>query len=159
MGAIQDLLDDINAYPSEHVTLTVTNFKEPGTHINVGEMCNFKVRVENNGQLDLLNLKLHIRGTEFTSVSADTIFGIPAPVSPSNSEITTARDVPAHSSITFGPFFMRADAATPGGGTANRDLFSVHIQSYDASLHHVLRDHGHHASAPEVAYNRHIHPV
>lgn len=158
MGAIQDLLDDINAYPSENVTITITDFQEPGGHINVGEMCTFNVRVANNGHLDMLNLRLHIRGSEFTSVSADRILGIPFPASPSNSEITRGRDVPANSSVTFGRFFMRADAATPDQGSANRDLFSVHISSYDASLHHILRDHGHHAAVPETVFNRHIHP-
>jgi hypothetical protein len=158
MGAIQDLLDDIDAYPSKNVKIVITDFQEPDDVINVDEMCSFRVRVENNGHLDMLNLKLHIRGSEFTSVSADTIFGIPAPLTPSDSEISPARDVPAHSSVTFGRFFMRADAATPDEGTAKRDLFSVHISTYDASLHHILRDHSHHANDPLAVYNREIHP-
>ena len=152
MSTIDDLLTAINGYPNEHVELRVINFKEPGTHINVGEICTFNVRVENNSVLDMKSLKLHVRGTRYASVGRFPYFFV-------ESFISEGRTVDAHASVTFGPFWMRAGGATPDGGTSNEDLFSVHISLYDASLHHILYDHSHHAAAPEFNYNRHIHPA
>ena len=157
MGMFDDLLTAINQYPSEDVTISVTDFKEPGSHINVGETCSFRVRVENNGQLDMRDVRLHVEGSDFTSVSVTNFLGIPT--SFSDSVISGGRNIDAHGSATFGDFHVHADAATPDGGTVDRDLFTVHISSFDAGLEHILRDHSHHAGNPEVAYNRHIHPV
>ncbi len=157
MGMFDDLLAATNGYPSENVTISVTDFKEPGGHINVGETCSFRVRVENNGQLDMRDVKLHVEGSDFTRVSVTDFLGIPTGFS--DSVISGGRNIDAHSSATFGDFHMHADASTPEGGTADRDLFTVHISSFDADLHHILRDHRHHAGSPEEAFSRHIHPV
>ena len=154
---IDDLSKAINEYPGEDVTITVTDFQEPGTHINVGETCSFRVQVTNNGQLDMKHVRLHVEGSEFASVSVTAFLG--KPVSFGYSVISGGRDVDAHSSVTFGDFHMQADEATPGGGTENRDLFTIHISSFDAALGHILTDHGHHAGSPEERYNRHIHPA
>ncbi|MCH8863104.1 MAG: hypothetical protein IID51_11405 [Proteobacteria bacterium] len=157
MGMIDDLLTAINEYPREDVAISVTNFKEPGGHINVGETCSFKVKIENNGQLDMKDVRLHLEGTRYARVTATNIFGFPFGFS--GSAITGGQNINSHSNKTFGTFHMRADAATPNEGTENRDLFKIHISSFDADLDHVLRDHSHHAGNPEAAYNRHIHPA
>lgn len=152
MGMIQDLAQAIDAYPSENVVLTVTDFGEPGGHINDGELCTFNVRVENNGHLDMNNLRLHIEASEWASVGL-------YPWSLSNDYIASGpKDVKAGSTRTMGLFWMKALKATPDQGKATRDLFTVHISRYDASLHHILKDHDHHAPTPEEAYSRHIHP-
>jgi hypothetical protein len=157
MGMIDDLLTAINEYPSEDVAISVAEFNEPGGHINTGETCNFKVRIQNNGQLDMKDVRLHLEGTRFARITASNFLGIPFGFS--GSTITGGQNIDSHSSKTFGTFYMRADAATPDGGAANRDLFTIHISSFDAGLDHVLRDHSHHAGDPETAYNRHIHPA
>ena len=149
---LQDLLNAIDTYPADNVEIQITNFQEPGVHINVGEQCSFNVRVTNNGQLDMRGLELHIEGSQWTSVKR---FPLNAPAS---FVIGEARDVEAHSAVTFGPYYMTANLATPGGGTSNEDLITAHISTYNADLTHILRDHGHHASNPEAAYHRHIHP-
>ena len=156
MGMIDDLLTAINEYPSQQVTIDVTNFQEPDGHINVGENCTFNVRVENNGMLDMQNVKLHVEGSAFASVALTGFFGTPG--SFGSSVISGPRHIDAHASATFGVFHMHADAATPDEGKENRDLFTVHISSFDADLEHVLSDQTHHAGSPEEAYNRHIHP-
>ena len=160
MGMIDDLATALNEYPGEHVVITITDFKEPGTHINVDEICSFNARVENNGHLDMKNVKLHVEATRFTSVSVTTagFLGVGVPVSFGNSVVSGGRDVNAHSTVTYGDFHMRAVGATPDGGTARRDLFTVHISTFDAGLENILKDHSHHAGNPEVAYARHIHP-
>jgi hypothetical protein len=149
---LQDLLNAIDTYPADNVTIQIINFEEPGGHINAGEVCTFDVRVTNNGQLDMRNLRLHVQGSQWTSVKRlpTDSFG--------SYFISGARDVDAHTAVTFGRFRMRADQGTPDGGTSNEELISAHISSYDAGLDHILGDHGHHASNPEAAYTRHIHP-
>ncbi len=158
MGMYDDLLTAANDYPSDNIVISVTDFQEPGTHINVGETCSFKVRVENNGQLDMKDVKLHVEGSEFASVSVTDFLGF-FPTGFSNSVISGGRNIDAHSSETYGDFHIRASAATPDGGTENRDLFTIHISKFDADMHHILSDHSHHAGSPEEAYNRHIHPA
>ena len=157
MSLIDDLLTAINNYPSEDVEISITNFSEPGTHINQGELCSFEVKVENNGQLDMINVKLHIEGSNWASVAVSAWHG--GPTGFSSSAISEARDVKSHTSTTFGRFYMMADTATPDHGQADRDLFTVHLSTYDADLEHLLRGHGHHAGNPEEPYNRHIHPA
>ena len=103
------------------------------------------------------DVKLHVEGSDFTRVSVTDFLGIPTGFS--DSVISGGRNIDAHASATFGDFHVHADAATPEGGTASRDLFTVHISSFDADLQHILKDHGHHAGSPEAAYSRHIHPT
>ncbi len=149
---INDLLSAIDTYPAGNVEIDVINFQEPGGHINAGEVCTFQVRVANDGVLDMKKLKLHVEGSRYTSVRqtpADSF---------SNAFISASKDVDAQQSAVYGPFQMRADTATPNGGTLNVDLLSVHISTYDAGLNHILRDRPHHAGNPEETYSRHIHP-
>ncbi len=153
MGIIEDLAKAIDNYPSANVEITVTDFKEPGTHINKGEKSHFKVRVRNKGMLDMKNVRLHLRGTAYATVSVThSFFGSPSNFR--NSVISSGRNINAHSSSTFGEYHMRAEKVT----TENRTLFTAHISSFDASLDHILRDHSHHAGSPQVSYKRHIHP-
>ena len=152
MGMIDDLLSAIDDYPEESVEISIVDFREPGTHINVNETCSFRVRVENNGPLDLDDLILHIESSGFTRVGR-------TPLAFSDVISSGRRDVDAHSSVTYGTFFMRADSATGNQGQLEEDLISVHISGFNASLQHILRDHSHHSGDPEASYNRHIHPV
>lgn len=157
---LDDLLNDINAYPADNVVITITNFQGPGSHVNINEVWSFNVRVQNNGQLNLRNLQLHIEGSQWASVRLGSPVGcLPDPFGFSNSVVSTPQDVDAHSTVTFGPFCMRANVATANQGQVNEDLFSVHIYSYDANLSHILNGHSHHTSNPEARKHLHIHPV
>ena len=150
MSIIDDLLIDVNNYPTDNVQLdlTVSGF---GAHISQGETGTFTVRVTNDGHLDMNNLRLHVQASNFTAVGR-------IPFSMTNSFISEARDVKAGSARTFGTYFLRALTATGDQGTDNEELVATHISSYDASLHHILNDHSHHASQPEDTLVRHIHP-
>ena len=150
MSIIDDLLIDVNNYPTDNVQLSL-DISGFGTHISEGELGTFTVRVRNNGHLDMNNLKLHVRASNFTSVGF-------IPWAMSNSFISAGKNVSAESARTFGTFFLRADDATGSQGQDEEELLSVHISSYDASLHHILNDHSHHASQPETTSVRHIHP-
>ncbi len=150
MSIIDDLVTDVNNYPVDNVELdlAISGF---GTHISQGELGTFTVSVRNTGHLDMNNLKLHVRASSFTSVGF-------VPWSMSDFFLSGSKDVKAHSTRNFGAFFLRANSPTGDQGTDNEELLSVHISSYDASLHHILNDHSHHASQPEDTIVRHIHP-
>ena len=157
MGVLEDLQTAFNQYPDENVTISVINFVEPEIHINVDEQCTFNVRVQNSGHLDLRNVILHIVGSEFASLTATrNVWGNPVNFT-QGSSFSESRNIDADDNATFGPIHMRADAATPDAGEANRDLFTIHISTFDVDLDHILRDHSHHAGSPEEVYNRHIH--
>lgn len=157
MSTIEDLSAAIDGYPAAHVNIEIVDVECQGAHINVGEDCTFRVRVHNTGILDMLNYRLHVTGSQFSTVSTtgnqDNDFAL--------SRLSGPQNVFAHSTVTFpsgGTFFMRATNATGGGGTENEQIINAHTSSFDASLVHILSDHFHHAGAPEAHYTRHIHP-
>ncbi len=152
MGLLEDLNSAINDYPADNVEISIIELTGGGGHINVGEVWNFKVRVTNNGMLDMKGLRLHIQGSTWTSVGGAAIGLFAASFFP------PAQDVNAHSSVTFQTFYMRADSATGNQGTVNEEIISAHISSFNADLDHILNDHGHHAGNPEGIINRHVHP-
>jgi uncharacterized repeat protein (TIGR01451 family) len=154
MGLIEDLDAAINAYPGDEITISVTSV-DPEPHINIGEAIGFDVEVRNNGVLDMRNVVLHVNGTSYASVTMTNFLG--SPFDFRDYVFSTARDILAHQTTTFGRFWMRADTVTPDV-TSSYDLFTIHISRFDADLDHLLRDHLHHSSSPTHAYRRHIHP-
>ena len=153
MGVLEDLDADINAYPAANVEIDIIEFTGGGIHINVGEVWDFKVRVNNKGPLNMKNLNLHLRGSTWAFVSRSDD-------GPFSGEIFSPyRDVGAHSAVIFQTFYIKAFAPTDGGGTVDEDIVSAHISSFDADLSHILSGHAHHAGNPIDNYNRHIHPA
>lgn len=152
MGLLEDINTAINDYPSDNVDIEIINFTGPGPHVNDGEVWSFKVRVSNNGMLDMKDLVLHIEGSTWASVGGAS--GGPF----SSSYFPPSQDVNAHSTVTFQTFYARMDQATGNGGTAQEDIIKAHISTYNASMDHIYKDHPHHASIPEAVKNQHIHP-
>lgn len=154
MSTIEDLNGAIDDYANNHVEIDIINFASVAGdgHINVGEVWTFDVRVRNNGILDMKNFRLHVQGSTWSSVGNSDAGPF------SGSLISSPQDVNAHSTVTFQPFYMRADAATGGGGTESEEIVKAHTSVFDADLEHLLRDHTHHSGSPEAAYTRHIHP-
>jgi hypothetical protein len=131
MPLIDDLLTAINAYPyhADNVEIDIVNFSGGGGQINAGEIWNFQVRVVNNGKLDMKNLDLRIYGSEWATVSKSSF-----PILFRSLLSTEKKDLDAHSTVTFGSFYMRAVQATGSGSPNDEHLVSVHIGSYDAGL-------------------------
>ena len=155
MPLIDDFLTAINAYPypADNVEIDIVNFSGGGGHINAGEIWNFQVRVTNRGKLDMKNLDLHIYGSEWATVSKSSF-----PILFRSLISTEKKDLDAHSTVTFGSFYMRAVQATGSGSPIDEHLVSVHIRSYDVGLNHIINDHEHHANNPIVNYSRRIYP-
>ena len=159
MGVIEDLLDAIDEYPAHHVQFGAPNIvvEPPGAQgaFNTGDTLAFTIDVTNDGHLDLINLVIHVRASQFVSIrrAGSTSFG--------NVAFSSAIDVPAMANIffptfrVFGPFEVRADAVT--GGQVE-DLVSFHVSTFDAGFDHILNDHGHHSDEPTGALSLEIHP-
>jgi len=155
MPLIDDLLTAINTYSyhTDNIEINIINFSGVGGHIHTGEIWNFQVRVENKGIQDIKNLDLHIYGSEWATVSNSSF-----PILFRSLITTEKKDLVAHSTVTFGAFYMRAVHATGNGGLADENLISVHICSYDADHSHIINDHDHHPNNPIANYSRRIYP-
>lgn len=138
MPVIQDLVSELATYPDEQVRLQIIDFQEPGSVINPGEICTFRVRVNNNGHLNMQNVSLHINGTSgITQISQTDILG--TPINFSGGITTSPLSINAHSSVTTRTFYMKALRAT-----ASTRLIEIHLADWDASLDHLLRMHAGH---------------
>ena len=157
MGAIQDLLTDINNYPDGNVEITITLLpvatrpgEEPDTVINVGETRLFNVKVENNGNLNMKNLKLFIEGSNWADVGTNED-------GPFESDfISTGQDVDARSSAIFGQFALKATQNTNNG---EKKIVRCHIQTYDADFEYILSGLKHGAEVPEATLDREVFPA
>lgn len=155
MPLIDDLLTAINSYPypADNVEINIVNFSGSGGHINAGEIWTFQIRVANQGKLDMKNLDLRIYGSEWAAVSNSSF-----PILFRSLITTEKKDLNAHSTVTFGAFYMRAVHATGSSSLVDENLVSVHIHSYDAGHNHVVNDHDHHPNNPRANYRRRIYP-
>jgi hypothetical protein len=96
----------------------------------VGEIFTFKVKVTNEGQLDMKGVKVRAMGTANADVSLSSgSFGAAA--------VSGAFDLGAHESHTTGTFRGKAKAATGGA----KDIVSARIDTWDATLNHILQGH------------------
>ena len=148
MSLKQDLLT-VSPNPVKNVEIDIVNFSGVGGHIKVGGICSFQVRVENYSHLDIINLELNIYGSEWTTVSNCSF-----PMLFRSLISSGKKNVNAHSSVTFGPFYLRAVQAT----STNSNLISVTISSLDTGSNHILHNHEDQYSNPSAYYCRRVHP-
>jgi hypothetical protein len=135
MSTFDKILDDFVAYPKNNVVLEVIDVQPAsGNSINEGETASFKVKVTNNGPLNLTNVKLKVVGENGATVRA-AVF------------------------LPFEPFFISAELPFIGadGGSdilslpflqapareqESKTLVSVHIHDYEADLGSILENKG-----------------
>ncbi|NOR68741.1 MAG: hypothetical protein GQ532_03440 [Methylomarinum sp.] len=150
MSIITDLARDLRNYPDDHVRLSIIDFKEPGTVINPGETCSFKIKIENNGFLDMQNVKLHVNGKRsYNQLSQSDVLG--NPINFFDHLTTAAMNISAGHSITTRTFYMKAIKAT-----SSTVLIEAHIGDWDAGMASLLRIHAGHDYGAVVHYNRDI---
>ena len=124
--------------------------EEQNTVINVGETRQFTVHVENNGNLNMKNLKLFIEGSNWADVGTNED-------GPFESDfISTGEDVDARSLAIFGQFTLKATEKTNNG---EKKIVRCHIQTYDADLEYILAGLKHEAEVPEVTLDFEVFPA
>ena len=150
MPFFSDFAIAVDTYPVDWVTLsTILNLNSdniaPATPlaINVNERWRFKVRVTNNGQLNITNVVLHVLGQNGALVST-------AAAGPFSSEIHPGLpNVNAHGSQDSVYFYFQAPSVVKPAGTV---LVKAHISSCDYNLNHILIDHPDHSDPPSGTY-------
>ncbi len=132
MSVIDDLATAVQQYLADKCKVEIVDVTGFGRHLVVGEIANFKVKVSNNGDLDMKMICVQVSGSKFAD-----IVGMPA----------AFMFLEAGKSDTR-PF--RARATQPTGGQA--DIVSARIIGWNASMDHILTDHSG-ASAVPTALN------
>lgn len=73
MTTLTDIANDLDRYPLDETTIEifdVTPETDTGSEINIDEDWKFKVRVTNNGHINMINVALHITGSNGAQVRA-----------------------------------------------------------------------------------------
>ncbi|MGR0480408.1 MAG: hypothetical protein ACTFAL_03145 [Candidatus Electronema sp. V4] len=131
MSIIDQLRAEIDTYETDKCSTTIINFAIPGTALNVGEAFTFQVKVENNGELDMKNVKVQVIGTSY----ADVAYLVPQF---SSSAVSGTFNLDANQEYIVFPFLGRAKKDT---GNASLDIVTARIHSWNASFDHILDDH------------------
>jgi len=155
MPLIDDFANEVNSYPANNVTLTVVDLAVTPTGtvgaINVNEVWAFRVRVANNGTLNMTNVSLLIEGQNGTTVS-----GIPSTglwVHSINPLALPALN--AHSTQDTGKYYFKAPAGKKPAGT---ELLRIHVSSYDVNLDWILINNTGDSTTPTKTYTNEVYP-
>lgn len=144
----------LETYPGDSVTLSITNFSlESGTptQINVNEIWKFKVNVQNDGDVNMNNVELHVLGQNDTLISTSGVAG------PFNSgyQIFGSMTVNAGGSQKSDWLYLQAPPKKKAAGT---DLVLVHINNWDADLGNLLETQAGHSASAQVIYEAEVFP-
>lgn len=154
MPYFDDFASAVAGYPALSVALSIPPpvVQPPGTAgaVNVNEVFAFKVKVNNNGHLNLTGVTLHVEGQHGATVSLSAAGPFVASLA---SPIIAA--VNAHGSQDSANLFFKAPSTTRPAGT---DLVRVHISGYDVNLSHILNSHSGHADPPSIAFPAQVFP-
>lgn len=155
MPVLNDLAAEVAAYPTGNVLITIENVGviAPGVApgVNINEVWRFKVKVVNNGLLNMKGVTLHINGSNGATVSETA--GGPWSFGP----LTTASfDVDGGGGSYTTLFYnFKAPAVTKPIGT---QLVEAHINTWDANLQNILDGSSQHAITPAGTYSAQVFP-
>jgi hypothetical protein len=132
MSLINDLTSEIGKYATDFCKTEIIGFSinGGGTVLNKGETFQFRVRVTNEGNLDMRNVQVLVIGSLFADVATGS--------GPFGSQVLANKFeiLPAGGSQSTGFFRGTAKAITSGA----QSIVTARINSWDASLDHILKD-------------------
>lgn len=146
MAFLDDFQDAVTLYPTTSVTLTIPAEEirpvgptTPGAY-NVNEVWSFKVRVRNNGNLNMTGVSIQVAGRNGAQVS---------PVAAGDWRSSFAfgsLSLPGHGGQqdTVNLYFKAPNAARPVG----TDLVKTNINAFDVDLNHILINHSNSSATP-----------
>jgi len=154
MSVIDDLNTAVASYATNDCDTTIEQFSVSTGHsqgplgtLNVGDEFVFKVKVVNNGKLDMKNVKIRVNGVvgvvngkpvEWAKVAlsgSTGVFDKTALLDP-----TPPINIDAGQSFTTGFFRGEASAATPSSATKGEDIVTAQIDGWDGVLDFILND-------------------
>ncbi len=139
MAFFDDMNDALEIYPVDNVTIEIIDVTFTGNALNVNEEGTFRVRVNNNGPLELTDVTLKVSGQNGVKVRNN---GGASP--PFSSEFVSGPGqiptIPGHDGSvlhTGGPWKFKA----PAGAQDSRTLIKVTLEGWNANLNHILNSH------------------
>lgn len=155
MGFFDDMKAALEAYPETDVQLEIVDVFIGGDEvINVGESGGFRVKVTNNGPLNLTGVTVRVKGLNGTTVS-DNNGGprveefVTAPAFP----VITGSGGSATSSPRLG---FTAPSEDSDGETQN--LIKVTLEEWNANLNHILLGSSEPLSTVQAIFASEVHP-
>jgi hypothetical protein len=153
---LADLVDAIETYPTNYLTLEIYDVDPPGpgTGINEGEDITFKVHVHNSGPLNVDNLTILVEarpGADGVKLHGSTVF------SPQLTSMVIAQ-VPAHMAadtwvdVPEGHYHFKAGPHSDG----EVELVRVSIDQWDADLDHPLKAHSDPVPSDNFVFSHHV---
>lgn len=142
MSAIDDLAGAMDRYPQDETTIEIIDVKlvndDPNnsdTSINEEETWQFRVRLTNNGHLDMTEVSVHVAGLAGTTVREKSPDAFASGIIVGNLNPVGGGGV-----ATSKVFQFKAPGTTQPAGT---DLFHVHVQTWKAGngFDHLFNNH------------------
>ena len=146
MPFFDDMTTALEAYPVTDVTLEIVEVVTPGNALNVTETVSFRVKVSNNGPLNLTNVTVRVKGQNGALVANN------GAASPFVSEFVTqalptigqnGAQLTVGSSLKF---------KAPAGAQASKTLVKATLEGWDADLNNILNKHSNPVSNPSGTY-------
>jgi hypothetical protein len=150
-----DFLAAMHDYPEQYVTLEIVEVDFPNDALNTSEEGSFRVRLTNNGLLDMTDVSLKVRGLAGTLVktggAADFDYRQELTIDMDSDTIVGGGGV----SLTQGSKLrFKAPASAKPAGT---QLFKATISSWNGTLVRLLNGHSHAEDlAPAGTYSNQV---
>jgi hypothetical protein len=144
MSVIDDLGTAVANYATNDCDTTITGYSVttgtstgPTGTLNSGDEFQYQVKLVNNGEFDMKNVKIQVNGSKWADVAlsgSTGVFGPTALLDPS-----PPINIDAHQSFTTG--FFRGKAKK-GADTNNKpeDIVTAQIAGWNGVLDHILND-------------------
>jgi hypothetical protein len=150
-----DMMVALKAYPETYVTLEIINVRGVGDVVNVNNEGTFKVKLTNNGPLNLTGVTVRIDGVNGTSVKDNNILaefesefvwdnqGGERPTINGHGELTVPMNIE--------PFGFKAPA-TPS--QEEETLIKATLEFWDGDISHIMNNHSDpHLDVPRGTYS------
>ena len=155
MAFFDDMASAVRTYPETEVTIEIIDVVTEGDALNVNEQASYKIKVTNDGPLNLAGVTLRVKGLNGTTLKRPLVVdrpGIPAATSKSaridadpvqfvGEFVTTPLpQINGHGgSASTAAFTLKAPASTSNGAAKN--LVKATLEAWDANLDHILIGH------------------
>jgi hypothetical protein len=147
----------VREYPKDSVTLQIVD-RAPvdpptGPNVNTNEIWKLRIRVRNNGHLDMTGVALRITGQNGVKVNTTNA---PEPHTwPTSLAAFGNLNIKAHNDTPSGFIYFFSPAGAQPAGT---DLVCAQIARFDVNLNHILIDHSGSSTLPRVCYEDQVFP-
>lgn len=149
---LEDLEQAIESYPRTHMTVDIYDVNDPGGSWNVGQNGTYKVRVRNDGPLDVDGLTLLMEGKNLSKVGEHGWTG-----GQSSMQTPVFPRVPAHMADDTwieieDHFHLWVHQELP----PNSELLKVSVLDWNTSLDHLTIAHSDPAPAADDVYSAEV---